>query len=286
MKKIKAFLLAVIIATSCFAGTIATSAVTTADDTAFIYVTDVDSEASTDYPIPETPSAPALTAKVGDIIEVTVNAKANKSKKKFAGLWLTTYFSQSKAGDHDEKLKDKSLAFTGEYYDGGLLAIPAMEKGVSIITNPNPFATSSDNNFDNNFYIYTASCAYEIIDYSNTKTMYKFTLEVKKPGKTFINTTKHEVIVIDENHKVAVRQDLLDVQTSVAVVGHIDKPILTGDINSDGIVDVNDVTAGQQYLADSITLTESQINAADMDGNGTINVKDITAIQVFISKNG
>ena len=52
MKKIKAFLLAVIIATSCFAGTIATSAVTTADDTAFIYVTDVDSEDSTYYPIP------------------------------------------------------------------------------------------------------------------------------------------------------------------------------------------------------------------------------------------
>lgn len=281
MKKIKAFLLAVIIATSCFAGTIATSAVTTADDTAFIYVTDVDSENSTDYPIPETPSAPALTAKVGDIIEVTVNAKANKSKKKFSGLWLTTYFSQSKAGDH-EKLKDKSLAFTGEYYDGGLLAIPAMEDGVSVITNPEPFETSSDNSF----YVYTASCAYDIIDYSNTKTMYKFTLEVKKTGKTFINTTKHEAIITNENDKVVVRQDLLDIQTSVAVVGHIDKPILTGDINSDGTVDVNDVTAGQQYLADSITLTESQINAADMDGNGTINVIDITAIQVFISENG
>lgn len=281
MKKIKAFLLAVIIATSCFAGTIATSAVTTADDTAFIYVTDVDSENSTDYPIPETPSAPALTAKVGDIIEVTVNAKANKSKKTFSGLWLTTYFSQSKAGDH-EKLKDKSLAFTGEYYDGGLLAIPAMEDGVSVITNPEPFETSSDNSF----YVYTASCAYDIIDYSNTKTMYKFTLEVKKPGKTFINTTKHEAIITNENDKFVVRQDLLDIQTSVAVVGHIDKPILTGDINSDGTVDVNDVTAGQQYLADSITLTESQINAADMDGNGTINVNDITAIQVFISENG
>lgn len=62
--------------------------------------------------------------------------------------------------------------------------------------------------------------------------------------------------------------------------------ILLGDINSDGTVSVNDVTAGQQYLANSITLTEAQIKAADMDGNGIINVNDITALQVFIAENG
>ena len=62
--------------------------------------------------------------------------------------------------------------------------------------------------------------------------------------------------------------------------------ILLGDINSDGTVSVNDVTTGQQYLANSITLTEAQIKAADMDGNGIINVNDITALQIFIASNG
>lgn len=280
MKKIKALSLAGIIATSCFAGTISTSAATKADDTAYIYVTDVESEHSTDYPTPETPSAPALTAKVGDIIEVTVTATPTTDIVKFAGFWMETHFGQSAPEMHEDTIDDKTLAFTGAYYDGGLLAIPAMQDGISVITNPEPFETSSDNSF----YVYTASSAYNNFDYSKAKTMYKFTLEVKKPGKTFINTTKHEVILFNKNGRAVLRPELLDIRTSVAVVSHIDKPELTGDVDGNGVLTVSDATLIQKYSASITEFTSEQKKLADVNGDGAVNILDSTALQKLILK--
>lgn len=280
MKKIKCLLLAGIIATSCFAGTISTSAATKADDTAYIYVTDVESEHSSDYPVPETPSAPALTAKVGDIIEVTVTASPTSDITKFAGFWMTTYFSQSAPGMHDKAIDDKTLAFTGAYYDDGMLAKPAYENGASVITNPDPFATSSDRSS----YIYTVSSAYNICDYSKPRVMYTFTLEVKKSGSTYINTTEHEIIIFDETDTAVSKTELLDTKTSVAVVGHIGKPELTGDVDGNGILTVNDATLIQKYSASLVEFTDKQLKLGDVNGDGTVNVIDSTEIQKRINR--
>lgn len=279
MKKIKCLLLAGIIATSCFAGTISTSAATKADDTTYIYVTDVESEHSSDYPVPETPSAPALTAKVGDIIEVTVTASPTSDITKFAGFWMTTHFSQSAPGMHKNDIEDKTLAFTGTYYDDGMLSQPAYDNGTSVVTHPDPFATSSDSSY----YAYTVSSAYNICNYSKPRAMYTFTLEVKKPGSTYINTTEHEIIIFDENDKSVSITELLDTKTSVAVVGHIDKPELTGDVDGNGVLTVSDATLIQKYSASLAEFTDKQLKLGDVNGDGTVNVLDSTEIQKLIN---
>lgn len=280
MKKIKCLLLAGIIATSCFAGTISTSAATKADDTAYIYVTDVESEHYTDYPMPETPSAPALTAKVGDIIEVTVTATPTTDIVKFAGFWMTTYFGQSGPGINDDAIEDNALELTGAYYDNGMLTQPAYDNGSSVVTHPDPFATSSDSDY----YAYTVSSAYNICDYSKPRAMYTFTLEVKKPGSTYINTTEHEIIIFDENDEPVSITELLDTKTSVAVVGHIDKPELTGDVDGNGVLTVSDATLIQKYSANITDFTSEQKKLADVNGDGAVNVLDSTEIQKRINR--
>lgn len=280
MKKIKCLLLAGIIATSCFAGTISTSAATKADDTAYIYVTDAESEHATDYPIPETPSAPALKAKVGDIIEVTVTASPTSDITKFAGFWMETHFGQSGPGIYEHVIKDKTLAFTGAYYNDGMLSQPAYDNGTSVVTHPDPFATSCDSSY----YAYTVSSAYNICNYSKPRAMYTFTLEVKKPGSTYINTSEHEIIIFDETDTAVSKTELLDTKTSVAVVGHIDKPELTGDVDGNGVLTVNDATLIQKYSASLVEFTDKQLKLGDVNGDGTVNVIDSTEIQKRINR--
>ena len=221
MKKIKSLLLASLFVISSLTCAITASAETmTDDDTTYIYVTDAESEHATDYPTPETPSAPALTAKVGDIIEVTVTASPTSDITKFAGFWMETHFGQSGPGMHDDAIEDKTLAFTGAYYNDGMLSQPAYDNGTSVVTHPDPFATSSDSSY----YAYTVSSAYNICNYSKPRAMYTFTLEVKKPGSTYINTSEHEIIIFDETDTAVSKTELLDTKTSVAIVGHIDTP--------------------------------------------------------------
>lgn len=282
MKKIKSLLLAGIITASCFAGTISTSAATT-DDTAYIYVTDVNSEHISDYPVAETPSAPALTAKVGDIIEVTVNAKATTEIKDFTAFWLMTYFGQEKPGDH-ERIEDNPLAYTDKYYDGGVVAQLAPFDNTMIITAPDPTELSP---YYSHFG-YTLTCPftapYNFCDLSDTVALYKFTLEVKKGGKMFINTTNHEAVYWDENYEPVDYEpvddaDLIDVKTSVAVVGNVNKTAIKGDVDGNGVLTVSDATLIQKYRAGITDFTPEQKKLGDVNGDGAVNVLDATAVQ-------
>ena len=73
-----------------------------------------------------------------------------------------------------------------------------------------------------------------------------------------------------------------------------DKTILTGDANQDGIVNVNDVTYLQRYLAGKkntdgsafIDETNKQLfDCVDMNKDGKLTVADVTALQIHISEN-
>lgn len=283
MKKIKSLILAGIITASCFAGTISVSAETVADDTAYIYVTDAISEDSGEYPVPETPSAPALTAKVGDIIEVTVNLKTISDKNNFAGLWIMSFFSQEKAGDN-EFIKDKALELTDAYYGNGLASKEASLKTASVITNMPNFLNEDSNTYWYSHYGYTASTAYDDIYIDNTD-ICKYTLEVKKPGKTFINTTLQEVAYFDdiEYPHGADLVGVVDIKTSVAVVGNVNGEI-TGDVDGDGVLSIKDATLIQKYCAGIADFTAEQSRLADVNGDGDINIVDTTEIQKTIAK--
>lgn len=58
----------------------------------------------------------------------------------------------------------------------------------------------------------------------------------------------------------------------------------TGDINSDGLVDVSDLTELSLALLGDTELTSVQQKAADVDGDGTVKLPDLARLKQFISK--
>ncbi|WP_418329826.1 hypothetical protein [Ruminococcus sp.] len=74
----------------------------------------------------------------------------------------------------------------------------------------------------------------------------------------------------------------------------LNKTILTGDANQDGIIDVNDVTYLQIHIAGNkntdgsafIDETNKQLfDCIDMNKDGKLSVADVTALQIYISQN-
>lgn len=63
----------------------------------------------------------------------------------------------------------------------------------------------------------------------------------------------------------------------------LDKEI-TGDVDGDGILSVDDATIIQKYLASLNELTPEQLALADLNGDGAVNVNDATAIQRALVK--
>lgn len=61
------------------------------------------------------------------------------------------------------------------------------------------------------------------------------------------------------------------------------KVVLYGDVDSNHIVNVNDATLIQEYLAELTTLDTDQLVAADVDGNGNVDIKDVNYINRYIS---
>lgn len=59
---------------------------------------------------------------------------------------------------------------------------------------------------------------------------------------------------------------------------------ITGDINNNEKIDINDVTLIQQFLAEMISFNDEQIVIADTNGDGKISVADVTAIQQFLAE--
>ena len=62
-----------------------------------------------------------------------------------------------------------------------------------------------------------------------------------------------------------------------------DVDFLLGDVNLDGVVNINDATTIQRYLANAITLSKKALKAADFDGSEQITISDATEIQRFIA---
>ena len=57
-----------------------------------------------------------------------------------------------------------------------------------------------------------------------------------------------------------------------------------GDVNGDGYININDVTAIQTHLAEFETLTGIAAHAADIDGSGEVKIDDATILQEFLAE--
>ena len=59
---------------------------------------------------------------------------------------------------------------------------------------------------------------------------------------------------------------------------------MIGDANSDGRVNIRDVTAIQRHVAEYEILTGSAFLAADTDGNGVVDINDATLLQQYLAE--
>lgn len=61
------------------------------------------------------------------------------------------------------------------------------------------------------------------------------------------------------------------------------RPIITGDVDENFKVDINDITLLQNGLAGNAELSPRQNYAGDVNFNGVTNVEDVTLIQLHIA---
>lgn len=58
---------------------------------------------------------------------------------------------------------------------------------------------------------------------------------------------------------------------------------MRGDVNGDGYININDVTALVNYLLTDEGLDQYQLEAADFNQDGYVNINDVTAIQAYLA---
>ncbi len=76
--------------------------------------------------------------------------------------------------------------------------------------------------------------------------------------------------------------------TSVYAIGNDtellpDKTYESGDVNTDGQVNIVDVTTMQKYIVNLTTLSEYQVSLANVDGKERLDIKDATYLQKKIA---
>lgn len=59
-------------------------------------------------------------------------------------------------------------------------------------------------------------------------------------------------------------------------------PCMAGDVNMDGKININDVTAIQRHLVGLTELSGKSIKLSDVDNNGTVDINDATTIQYYL----
>jgi hypothetical protein len=53
---------------------------------------------------------------------------------------------------------------------------------------------------------------------------------------------------------------------------------LSGDVNQDSVVNIQDIIIILQAILENIELTDNQFELADMNGDGTLNILDVVIV--------
>lgn len=104
----------------------------------------------------------------------------------------------------------------------------------------------------------------------------------------FLNESEYGMSYIYQNGKMT---DLMDWYNDVNhdsiggtfIIKALTLKPETGDVNLDGKIDINDVTLIQQYLAEFVTLNDSQRLLADVNHDNKVDITDATALQIIIA---
>ena len=75
-----------------------------------------------------------------------------------------------------------------------------------------------------------------------------------------------------------------DTENKAGFICEFDDYYTYGDVNFDGKIDINDVTAIQRHLAGIESFNEDRLIVADTNGDGEVTVADATRLQKYIAK--
>ncbi len=104
------------------------------------------------------------------------------------------------------------------------------------------------------------------------------------------NTDENDIVSVDQTGKlVAVAKGTTTITGTTVEGGYsvtvtvtvTDKEYAKGDVNNDGVLNIDDVTLVQQFLV-KLNPDNFDQTLADMNGDGVININDATFIQISL----
>lgn len=229
--------------------------------------------------VPYDTSYEPVDVKVGDVIEVSFDMKTNREDVTgITGIDIKTFFSGGSFTNVGHN--DGTATYTDSYYPNNYVAQVAQLGNT--VTAPDPW---EEPNPTRSHFGYTASTPFGAGEWSDWVNLYRFTLDVNKPGEMDMPS-----YVVDVNSKTGGygihAEDLYDTtafdyRMSVKVVAHNDSKVLIGDVDGDGNVNVTDATIVQLFAARSESLDGEKYYIADVNNDGSVNITDATNIQLY-----
>ena len=102
-------------------------------------------------------------------------------------------------------------------------------------------------------------------------------------GNCFVST-QNGIVDLKDYYLSEYEDELGGTLVIKAITSGTEETSLSGDVNLDGVVDINDVTLIQKYIAAlTLNLSDDQLSNADFNRDGVININDATAIQKHIA---
>lgn len=106
--------------------------------------------------------------------------------------------------------------------------------------------------------------------------IYTLTFKVLKETQSTITATVEEMQVNSGAGDTMIVPTVVDGKVNVT-------PVVRGDVNSDGAVDLNDATRLFYYVNGLLTLTDKQMASAELTGDGEVNLDDASRLFYYIA---
>lgn len=203
---------------------------------------------------------------------VTVSYKLTSTMSVVDTQWSLTYDTTKLSLDMTKNMSDGVQNITP--VAGGNLVYKLNDSGIKgNFTNLAMYTFKGDADF--------VSITFDIIGTGSTEVY----LDLQTLSIGYKDSSSGETIdtsIIDYSEMIDVSGIEGFENASITTKTVLESGILMGDVNSDGVVNVNDVTEILKYVVDKVTLTAVEVKAADIDGDGIISVKDGTALQKIL----
>lgn len=166
----------------------------------------------------------------------------------------------------------KSVRFTVRY-NASKLTLSTAKKG-TLMTGVTPGINVKTNGY--------VTFTYDGSSLTDTGTLLVLTFNVKSSatGSAYVQIASQ-----DDGYELALRDRNAKTMTVTVQNGSVNvSGMQLGDVNDDGVVDVEDAFLVRSYIGGDLQMTDEEKQTADVNGDGKVNSSDITLIREYIVK--